>query len=373
MTSRFDPVWRSLENAVAAGRTPGMVAGVRHRGSTEIFATGVLAVGSSETMTEQTPFRIASLSKMVLGALAASLLSDGVLGLEDPVDNWLPELASPRVLVRPHGPLDETIAAERPITIHHLLTLTHGLGLIFEQTPLSAAMVEAGVAAGAIPPQLTADQFLAALGTIPLAHQPGERWMYNMGCDILSALLPRITGQSLLELLRARIFEPTGMTGTSFSSTGLPTEYIGTPNGIEEFTPMAGVFEKDPPFESLAGGLVSTVPDYLRFLGALADGRLIPDDLRTLMTSDQLTPGQHEGVELLLPPGTSWGWETGVITSGTKPGVSTGSYGWTGGTGTSAFVDPSHDLLGAVFSQRLMDGPQDSFDYFMGPIATAVG
>jgi CubicO group peptidase (beta-lactamase class C family) len=372
MTSRFDPVWRSLEHEVAAGRAPGMVAGVRHQGTTEIFATGVLAVGSSEPMTEQTPFRIASLSKLVLGALAASMLADGVFGLEDPIDNWIPELASPRVLVSPDAPLDQTVAAERPITIHHLLTLTHGLGVIFEETPLSTAMIDAGVAAGAIPIQLTADEFLAALGKLPLAHQPGERWMYNLGCDILSALLPRITGTSLLELLQARIFEPAGMTATSFSSQGLPTEYLGTADGIEEFAAMAGVFEKEPPFEGLAGGLVSTVPDYLRFLGALADGRLIPDELRAVMTSDQLAPSQREGTELLLGPDTSWGWETGVVTSGTKPGASTGSYGWTGGTGTSAFVDPTHGLIGAVFTQRLMSGPQDSFDYFMDPLATAI-
>jgi CubicO group peptidase (beta-lactamase class C family) len=372
MTSTFDPVWRSLDDAVAGGRMPGVVAGVRHHGTTEVFATGVLSFGSSEPMTEDAPFRIASLSKPVLGALMASLLSDGVFGLEDPIDNWAPELAAPRVLVRPDGPLDETVAADRPITIHHLLTLTHGLGLIFEETPLSTAMNESGTAAGPLPPQLTADEFLAAVGTLPLAHQPGERWMYNMGCDILSALLPRITGTSLLDLLTIRIFEPSGMTGTSFTSTGLPTEYIGTPTGVEEFEPMRGVFEKEPPFETLAGGLVSTVPDYLKFLGALADGRLIPDDLRAIMTSDQLVPSQREGTDLLLGPTTSWGWEVGVVLSGTKPGGAVGSYGWTGGTGTSAFVDPANDLLGAVFTQRLMAGPQDNFDYFMEPLASAV-
>jgi CubicO group peptidase (beta-lactamase class C family) len=372
MTTQFDPVWRSVEDAVASGRAPGMVAGIRHEGVTEIFATGLMAVGSSEPMTADTPFRIASLSKPVLGALAASMLSDGVFGLEDPVDNWLPELASPRVLVRPDGPLDDTVAAERPITIHHLLTLTHGLGLIFEKTPLSTAMVDAGVAAGAIPPQLSADEFLAGVGRLPLAHQPGERWMYNMGCDILSALLPRIAGESLLDLLRVRIFDRAGMTGTSFSSTGLPTEYMGTPSGIEEVEDMKGVFEKDPPFETLAGGLVSTVPDYLKFLSALADGKLIPNELRTAMTSDQLTESQREGSELLLGPGISWGWETGVVTSGTKPGASVGSYGWNGGTGATAFVDPSNDVLGTVFTQRMMAGPQDSFDYFMDPIASSV-
>jgi len=162
------------------------------------------------------------------------------------------------------------------------------------------------------------------------------------------------------------------MTATSFASPGLPTQYIGTPTGIEEFAPMAGLFEKEPPFETLAGGLVSTVPDYLRFLGALADGRLIPDDLRAAMTSDQLTESQRQGTELLLGPGTSWGWEVGVVTSGTKPGASTGCYGWNGGTGTTAFVDPSHDLIGAVFTQRLMAGPQDSFDYFTEPLASVV-
>jgi CubicO group peptidase (beta-lactamase class C family) len=372
MTTQFDPVWRSVEDAVESGRAPGIVAGIRHEGVTEIFAAGVLTVGSSEAMTTETPFRITSLSKLLLGALAASMMSDGVFGLEDPVDNWLPELASPRVLVRPDGPLDETVAAERPITIRHLLTLTHGLGVIFEETPLSNAMFDAGVAAGAIPPQLSADAYLAAVGGLPLAHQPGERWMYNMGCDILSALLPRIAGTSLLDLLTTRIFEPAGMTGTSFSSTGLPTEYIATSNGIEEVEEIKGVFEKDPPFESLAGGLVSTVPDYLKFLSALADGRLIPDDLRTAMTSDQLTPAQHEGNDWLLGRARSWGWEVGVVTSGTKPGACVGSYGWTGGTGTSAFVDPSNDVLGAVFTQRMMAGPQDSFDYFMDPVAAAI-
>jgi CubicO group peptidase (beta-lactamase class C family) len=372
MTTQFDPVWRSIEDSVASGRAPGMVAGIRHQGVIEIFATGRLAVGSSEPMTADTPFRIASLSKPVLGALAASMLADGVFGLEDPVDNWLPELASPRVLVRPDGPLDETVAAERPITIHHLLTLTHGLGLIFEETPLSTAMVDAGVAAGPIPPQLSADDYLAGVGRLPLAYQPGERFMYNMGCDILSALLPRIAGESLLDLLRARIFEPAGMTGTSFSSTGLPTEYVGTPDGIEEFEQMKGIFENDPPFETLAGGLVSTVPDYLRFLSALADGKLIPNELRAIMTSDQLTAAQREGSELILGSGTSWGWETGVLTSGSKPGASVGSYGWNGGTGTTAFVDPSNDVLGAIFTQRMMAGPQDNFDYFMDPLASAI-
>jgi CubicO group peptidase (beta-lactamase class C family) len=371
MTSRFDPVWRSIEDAVGSGHAPGAVAGIRSHGETEVFAAGRLAVGAPDAMTENTPFRIASLSKVVLGALAASMMSDGLFDLADPVDTWLPELASPRVLVRPDGPLNETVAAERPITISHLLTLTHGLGVIFEETPLSTAMSNAGVAAGPIPPRLTADEYLARVGELPLLHHPGDRWMYNMGCDILSALLPRIAGESLLELLQERIFGPAGMTATSFTGTHLPTEYVDTGNGLVEYEEINGVFEREPPFATLAGGLVSTMPDFLRFLTALADGRLIRDDLRAAMTSDQLIPPQREGAELLLGPGTSWGWETGVVTSGDKPGASTGGYGWNGGTGTTAFVDPAHDLIGVLFTQRMMAGPQDNFDYFMRPIAAS--
>jgi CubicO group peptidase (beta-lactamase class C family) len=368
----FEQVWRSLEDTVRSGRMPGLVAGLRHAGETEVFATGVLSFGSAEIMTPATPFRIASLSKLLLGALAASMMDDGLFDLEDPIDTWVPELANPRVLVAPDAPLHETVPAERPITIDHLLTLTHGLGVIFEHTPLSLAMQEQGVAASAVPPQLNADEYLARVGALPLAHQPGERWMYNMGCDILSALLPRIAGVPLIELLSARIFEPAGMSATGFSADRLPTEYLGTADGVEEFQPIAGIFEREPAFPTLAGGLVSTVPDYLHFLSALADGKLVGNDLRTLMTTDRLTWAQREGTDLLLGPATSWGWEVGVVTSGRKPGASTGSYGWTGGTGTSAFVDPAYDVLGAVFTQRMMAGPQDTFDYFMDPIAESL-
>jgi CubicO group peptidase (beta-lactamase class C family) len=373
MTAWFDRVWRSLEDAVESRRLPGLVAGIRHEGESDVFATGALAFGSSEAMTPTTPFRIASLSKPVLGALSASMMADGLFDLEDPIDTWAPEFASPRVLVRPDAALTDTVPAERPITIRHLLTLTHGLGVIFDETPVSTAMQTSGVAASAIPPQLSADEYLARVGELPLVYPPGERWMYNMGCDILSALLPRIAGAPLIELLATRVFEPAGMTATGFSGHGLPTEYVGTPTGIEVLEPIDGIFEREPPFATLAGGLVSTVPDYLHFLSALADGTLISDDLRAAMTTDQLTPGQREGTDLMLGPGTSWGWEVGVITSGTKPGASASSYGWTGGTGTSAFVDPSHDLIGAVFTQRMMAGPQDNFDYFMQPIAESLG
>jgi len=271
------------------------------------------------------------------------------------------------VLIDPAGPLDKTVPSTRPITVQHPLTNTHGLGVIFEDTPLARSMANLGIAAGAIPPQMSAEDYLSYLSDLPLAYQPGERWMYNTGADILSALLPRVSGMPLHDLLSEYLTLRLRMTNTAFNGSDLPTAYTGT----TPYTDIDGIFEKQPPFETLAGGLVSTVPDYLTFLSALADGKLIPAELLAQMTSDQLTASQRIGSDLLLGPSTSWGWQVGVTTVRTAPGASVGSYGWTGGTGTMAFVDPSHDLIGVVFTQRMMAGPQDSFDYFMDPVASA--
>lgn len=371
MASQFDPVWRALDQTVAEGWTPGIVAGLRHGGETEVYATGTLAFDSTRPMTEQTPFRIASLSKLVAGALAALMLDDGLFELDDDVDHWLPELALPRVLVSPDAPLDQTVAAKRPITVRDLLTMSHGLGVIFDDTPLSRAMRDTGVFGGALPIQLRADEFMARLSTLPLAHQPGERWMYNLAADILGVLLARISGGPLHEVLAARILEPLGMSATGFhgDAATLPTSYQNTESGLVVFDPPDGVYSRPPLFESFAGGLVSTVPDYFRFLTALEDGRLLPAALKEQMTTDRLTPSQKQGTELMLGTDASWGWQVGVVTSGDRPGESSGSYGWTGGTGTRAFVDPAHNLIGAVFTQRLMSGPSDDFAYFMDPVA----
>jgi CubicO group peptidase (beta-lactamase class C family) len=371
MASRFDPVWRALDDTVADGWAPGIVAGLRHRGETEVYATGTVAFESPRLMHKNTPFRIASLSKLVAGALAALMLDDGLFELDDDVDHWLPELALPRVLVSPDAALDQTVPAHRPINVRDLLTMTHGLGVIFDDTPIAHAMTDAGVFGGALPIQLSPDEFMARLSTLPLAHQPGERWMYNLAADILAVLLARVSGGPLREVLAERIFEPLGMSSTSFQgdASTLPTAYQNTENGLVVFDKPDSVYSRPPVFESMAGGLVSTVPDYLRFLTALEDGTLLPAALKEQMTTDRLNPSQKQGTELMLGTDAGWGWQVGIVTSGDRPGQSKGSYGWTGGTGTRAFVDPAHDLIGVVFTQRLMSGPNDDFAYFMDPVA----
>ena len=378
MSSPFDPVWQAMEAKVSSGWAPGMVAGIQYQGRTEYFATGVRTLGQPAAMRTGTPFRIASLSKPLAGALAVSMLADGALALDDPADIWLPELAFPRVLTRPDAPLSSTVAAEHEITVRQLLTLTHGLGATFEDTPLAQAMDMAGLSPGPFPPAMSGDDYMASIGSLPLAHQPGSRWSYHVGSEILSVLLARAGQAPLHEILKERITDPLGMESTGFfaDSNELPSAYQTTANGLAAVDGPRGVFSQPPPFESLAGGLVSTVPDYLTFLRSLAENTLLPATLRAKMTSDQLTPGQKDGLKGFMGSGESWGWQISVETSATdatqKPWNATGRYGWTGGFGTTAYVDPSRDLIAVLFTQRLMNDPGEDFAYFWRPLIEAL-
>ena len=384
MDTQFDAVWRALEAKVESGWAPGMVAGIRYQGSTEYFATGVRTLGQPAKMRKDTPFRIASLSKPLAGAVAVSMIADGTLALDDPADIWLRELAYPRVLTRPDAALSSTVAAEHEITVRQLLSLTHGLGAIFDDTPLAQAMDAAGLSPGPLPPAMTADEYMSRMAELPLAHQPGTRWSYHVGSEILSVLLARAGQASLQQILRERITGPLGMESTGFTADPdrLPTAYQPRAGGLGVFDEPGGVFSQPPPFESLAAGLVSTVPDYLNFLAALADDTLLPAGLRAEMTSDQLTPRQKVGLAGMVGPGESWGWQLSVETGpletadGTatpaKPWHAAGRYGWTGGLGTTAYVDPSRDLIGVLFTQRLMDGPDEDFSYFWEPLAASL-
>lgn len=369
--SGFEAVWESIDRKVAAGYLPGAVAGVRCGGITEFHASGVKALGSPEPMTERTQFRIASLSKLVAGVLGAMALADGWFGLDDPVAAWLPEFAEPRVLLHPAGPLAQTVPAQTPITVRHLFSFTMGTGVIFEPTPLHEAVQSAGIGAGLFPPEMSADEYLARLAGLPLADQPGNRWMYNTSSDVFSVLIARAAGTPLREVLAEKITGPLGLESTGFfgRAMDLATQYTPTPGGLQAIDLPHGGFSKPPKFETLAGGLVSTVPDYFRFLTALADGELLPEALKTQMVSDQLRSEQRAGAYPILGRAEGWGWQTGVTIAPGGNARSVGSYGWTGGSGCSAGVDPARDLVGVVMSQRAMTEPDESFDYFWAPLA----
>jgi CubicO group peptidase (beta-lactamase class C family) len=355
--SRFVTVWSMLQAQVERGLLPGFAAAVRHRGDLEVHTGGCLELGGTAPVRPDSLFRLASVSKPFAGVLTLSLAEDGVLGLDDPVGRWLPELAEPRVLATRGSALTDTVAADRPITVRHLLTSTPGFGGVWDGSPLAEAIDAAGIGPGPLPPQLTPEQYLGRLGELPLAAQPGASWLYHLSTEALSVLLARAAGRPLHELLQSRVTGPLGLSSTGFWAADparLGTAYLPGDGGLQLLDPADGVASRPPKFEGLAGGLVSTAPDVLAFFCALADGGgplLDPGSVAEL-TTDSLTAEQRAEVSDFLGPGRSWGLQVGVQVEPVAPWDQPGRWGWDGGTGTTAYVDPDRDLVAVLLTQR---------------------
>ncbi len=347
-----------LERAVADGTVPGAVAAHGGR-DLEVMAVGTAAVGG-DPLAEDAIMRIQSMTKPIVAVAALRLTEAGRLGLDADVTEWLPELGDRRVLSAPTAALDDTRPASRAITVRDLLTNTAGYGMILVDSPLQRAMAENGTEAGADPPALDADAWLARLATLPLAFPPGAGWRYHHCFAILGILLARLTGRPLGEHLAEDLFGPLGMTDTAFwvpaESTGrLPAAYRHGDEGLLELEPAAGGFYAGPPpFDVSHGELVSTVSDYGRFARMLADGgrvggeQLISTEHLALMTSDQV-PAEAKTPDSFAPgfwDGTGWGFGVAVQTAGPRQG----RFGWSGGQGTDFFVDPG-GTVGILLTQ----------------------
>ena len=366
-TAGLERVAEVAASHVGPDRVPGLVALVASGDDVHVEARGALSIGGPPVRRDSL-FRIASTTKPITGAATMALVDDGLLSLDEPVGRLLPELASPRVLRRMDGPLDDTVAVQREITVGDLLTFTGGfgmhVGMFATETPwpIVAAVAEAQLATIGPPDPPTPpepDEWIKRLGSLPLMAQPGERWLYNTGAHVLSVLCQRAAGASRYEdVLRTRLFEPLGMTETAFAApdvSRLATAYVNAPEGLAVWDPPDGKWARPPAFDDGAAGLVSTVDDLYAFARMLLRGGagvLSPEAVRE-MTRDQLTPAQREGQEAFLSD-RSWALCQSVIVSGERAGA----YGWDGGLGSSFLVDPVRDIIVVVLTQRLWDGPQ---------------
>jgi CubicO group peptidase (beta-lactamase class C family) len=305
------------------------------------------------------------------------LVEDCVLRLDDPVDELLPELAGMRVLKTPEGPLDETVPAERPITLRDLLTFRAGFGAVWDPAwPITAALRERGLAVE--PPRLApeptpaADQYLRRLGELPLLHQPGEAWLYHTGLAVAGVLVQRASGLTLPEFLRRRVFEPLGMDDTGFHvppdrQDRFVTLYREDPEsgGTVVLDPAEGGRWSEPPlFPDGGADLVSTVDDYLAFARMLLGGgeysgtRLLSRPSVQLMTGDRLTAANKERGGLVEGMWNAAGWGFGVSVVTARTGLpAPGRYGWNGGLGTAWFNDPRERLIGILLTQRAFVSP----------------
>ena len=357
LTRLRETLTRHVEN----GECPGLVSVIHRRGETQVDVIG--------DVRRDTIFRISSMTKPITATLAMVLVDQGRLRLDDPVDELLPELADRRVLTSIDAPLDDTVPADRPITLRDLLTFRMGWGGIFAPPgtyPVQAAAAELQLGLGDGPPQPAGppepDEWMRRFGTLPLLCQPGQRWMYHVGAEVLGVLLARATGKSLGEAMREHLFEPLGMIDTGFHVAAgqldrLAVSYLDG----QVFDAVDGQWSRPPAFEAGGGGLVATADDYLAFATMLlANGkhgrdRILSRPAVQLMTTDQLTPEQHANDGFW--PGffgahRGWGFGVQVVTGRDQLWATPGRYGWDGGLGTTWHNDPAEELTAILMTQR---------------------
>ncbi len=276
-TPRLARMHKVMAGHVARGDLPGLVTLVSRRGEVHVDAIGRQAIGGTP-MRRDTIFRITSMTKPITAVAAMVLVEECKLRLDEPVERLLPELANRKVLQRLDGPLDATVPAHRPITVRDLLTFRLGFGYIMAPglMPIQQAVNKLQVLTLGPPTPPTPhapDEWLRRFATLPLMHQPGEKWMYNTGFHVLSVLIARAAGQTLETFLSERIFTPLGMKDTGFV---VPAAKLGRLATCYQFHAATGELEifdgvdnsqwsRPPAFQDGGAGLVSTVDDYLAF------------------------------------------------------------------------------------------------------------
>ena len=373
----------ALQRQVDKKNVSGVIAMIGREGKIGYYETfGKRVIEGDAPMTRETLFRIYSMTKPITGMAAMILIDEGKLGLDQPLAEILPKFADMRVQRTYDGSLTDTVPAERPITIRQLLTHTAGLGYnIVQKGPISQAYVQHGIVPGQVsrlpipglgraPAVQGLDTFADRLAEMPLVLQPGSKWSYSVGLDLMGRVIEVASGMPFDRFLDERIFQPTGMTSTWFrvpqSEIGRFTTNYGIVNGVPiPIDPArASIYLDEPSFPFGGAGLVSSPRDYDRFLrmllgyGAIDGTRVMSEAAVKLGTSNIL-------------PETATTEGTWVAGQGYGAGgrVSEGSYGWGGAAGTVAFVNFAADLRAALFTQYM---PSEAYPIHEGFPAAVV-
>jgi CubicO group peptidase (beta-lactamase class C family) len=368
---------------------PGRIAGAvtlvaRHGKVAYLSALGQRDVERKQEMTEDTVFRIYSMTKPVTSVALMMLVEEARCSLSDPVHQYIPEWEDQRVYRYGAWPSFVTEPARRPMTIRDLLTHTSGLtyGFVFHD-PIDAAYRRLGISSGAPGegPASTLEETAHKLAGIPLLFSPGTRWNYSVSTDIAGYLVQLISGQRFDEFLRTRIFEPLGMRETGFSVPAgceprFAANYRRTPRTLLalEDDPAKSAYLQPPTLFSGGAGLVSTAEDYRRFCQMLLDGgqyegaRLLGRKTIELMTQNHLPDGGDLAAlatgsfSETSYDGVGFGLGLAVLLDAAKRQThgSVGEYYWGGAASTAFFIDPKEDLL-AIFLTQLM--PSTTYDF----------
>lgn len=324
-----------------------------------IFGAGTQAMDSAKAVDGDTIWRLYSMTKPVTGIAAMILIEEGKLKLDQPIADILPAFAKMKVQNTPDGSLADVRDAKTAITVRHLLTHTAGLGYgIVQKGPLRDAYNEQGILGGQVsrlpipgfPPATPAPslaEFADRLAKLPLVYEPGARWSYSVGLDLLGRVIEVVSGQSFDAFLKARIFDPLGMNSTGFQVAAadvgrLSTNYAPLGPTLFPIDPAtSSIYLDKPPIPYGGGGLVSTARDYDRFLAMLlGEGqtggvRILKPETARLAMSNLLPAGADTSGTFVAGEGFGAGGRVSLANSITGEGI----FGWGGAAGTIAFVD----------------------------------
>ena len=350
--ARFPSIVKMVEGYVAQRKVPGMLATIAlGGGGPGTIARGIEAFDDPDAMGLDSLYRLYSMTKPVTGMAAMMLIDEGKLRLDQPLADILPRFAKMQVQVTPDGSITELRPTRNPITIRHLLTHTAGLGYsIVQKGPLKKAYEDAGLVPGQVTKlpipglsQGTAipslERFADGLAAMPLVYEPGTRWSYSVGLDLMGRVIEVASGQSFDSFLADRIFAPLGMTSTWFQVPASETRRLTANYGILNGTPLpidpasASIFADKPPFPMGGAGLVGSPRDYDRFLamitgfGMLGGTRFMSEAAVRVGTSNLLPEGADTTGTFAGGSGFGAGGRVGL-------GDAAGQYGWGGAAGT---------------------------------------
>lgn len=362
-------VLATVEDYVSTGKVANMIATLGWgQKDPDIIARGTLAFGGATKADFDTLYRIYSMTKPITGVATVMLIEDGKLSLDQPLAEILPAFSDMQVQKEYDGSIgpENLEPATRPITIRHLLTHTAGLGYgIIQSGPIKDEYERRGLIPGQVSrlpipglgrgtPVDSLEKFADGLAEMPLVHQPGTKWSYSVGLDLLGRVIEVVSGKSFDAFLREAIFEPCGMDSTWFrvpmSEVARFTDNYAIAGGRKLPIDVArnSIYLDDPAFPFGGAGLVSSPRDYDRFqrmlvgLGTI-DGKRVTSEPAVRLATSNLLPGAAD---------TSGTWVEGQG-FGAGGRVSGTAFGWGGAAGTTAFCDIGSGLRAANFTQYM--------------------